>query len=100
VGDRPPGTADVLGFIAEHDFGDLDPGVYGAITIRTVEGGDSLVSYQAVVRPGTDLGVRLTFAEWAAERFARFAEHGPEPDGWLCRDGAAQLLARMVNLPE
>jgi hypothetical protein len=85
--------------IGEKDLGTfIDPEVYGFVL---VEPGEEATRVVALVRPGTDPGTRLTFAEWAADRFARFAEHGPEPDGWQHRrsDGAWQLWAREVFLP-
>lgn len=54
----------------------------------------------ARIRPGMGQEARDVFAEWALQRFARFLEHGPEPDGWQNRsDGGWQLWCRSVVLP-
>jgi len=66
--------------LEEQDFGDaVDPEVYGCILAEPADGGNR---FKIAVRPELSGWQRETFAEWAASRFARFAEHGPEPDGW------------------
>jgi hypothetical protein len=51
------------------------------------------------VRSGSSRDARREFADWAVSRIRRFAEHGPEPDGWQLRsDGGWQLWVRSVYL--
>ena len=51
------------------------------------------------VQAGMSQDWRDFAAEGALERIDRFAEHGPEPDGWQLRsDGAWQLWLRPVQL--
>jgi hypothetical protein len=86
--------------LEEEDFGRKDePDVGGCILAEPVEGGTRV---RAVVRPGLSGEFREMFAEWAASRFARFNEHGPEPDGWQKRtsDNAWQLWARLRQMPD
>lgn len=84
--------------IEEEDFGREDePLVAGCALLREVGDG---VMVRLVVRPGLEGELRVTFAEWAQQKILRFAEHGPEPDGWQRRsDGDWQLWARLVQLP-
>ena len=88
--------------IEEQDFGTaVDPEVGGCILAAPAEGGNR---FKAVVRPDLDPAFREMFAAWAAERFARFAEHGPEPDGWqeqreLSDGGTWQLWGRLTEMP-
>ena len=75
----------------------VDPEVAGCILAEYVEGG---VRFKAAIRAGLAGPVRETFAEWAGQRFQRFAEYGPEPDGWQERtDEAWQLWGRLVEMP-
>ncbi|MEU6703873.1 hypothetical protein [Streptomyces wuyuanensis] len=80
------------------DFGREDePDICGCILINEVDDG---LQARLIIRPGLDRDLRASFAEWAVQRIGRFAEHGPEPDGWQRRtDGAWQLWARGVDLP-
>jgi hypothetical protein len=91
----------VLGFLAECDFGGaVDRDVLGVIRLSLVDGSTQLVRYTAAVRPGLGPAERLMFAEWAASRFARFGQHGAEPDGWQWTGpGECQLWGRSVVLP-
>ena len=93
---------DVLDFLAEQEFSDaIDPEVTGAIFIGPgPEGAGPRVV--AAVRPGTPGSERERFAGWAAGRFRRFAEHGPEPDGWGrgAGEGEWYLWGRTVYMPD
>jgi hypothetical protein len=83
--------------IEEQVFQNEDDGIIGAV--RVEPSGDVIVVY-AAVRTGTSPARRARFAVWAREKFDRFRERGPEPDGWqLLDDGAYQLWAREVLLP-
>jgi hypothetical protein len=77
----------------------VDPEVGGCILARPVEGGHQ---FKAGIRPGLPGWQREMFAEWAAQRFTRFAEHGPGPDGWQEQDGDRgtwQLWSRLTAMP-
>jgi hypothetical protein len=75
----------------------LDPEVGGCLLARRVEDG---VRVKVVIRPELQGWKRVTFAEWAESRFARFIESGPEPDGWQERpDGDWQLCGRLTEMP-
>ena len=83
----------------EQDYGDaVDPDVFGCILARPVEGG---TQFKIAVRPELAGWQRETFAEWAASRFVRFVEHGPEPDGWQEQSvgGTWQLWGRLTEMP-
>lgn len=55
----------------------------------------------ALIRPGSPPEVRALTAEWAERVLSRFADHGPEPDGWQPRpDGGYQLSTRVVSFPQ
>lgn len=84
--------------LAEEDFGREDePEVLGCALANELGG---LYEFELMIRPGLPEGHRRMFAEWAKAGIKRFAEHGPEPDGWRRRsDGAWQLWARRVQLP-
>jgi hypothetical protein len=86
-------------YLEEQDFGGaVDAGVCGCILAAPAEGGNR---FRAVSRPGMHGWMRETFAEWAASRFARFADHGPGPDGWQEQSGGGtwQLWARLTQMP-
>lgn len=96
---RSPSAEDILGFLEEPDFGDLvDPEVGGFILLEPLE---DATRYVALIRPGLAEWQLRMFAEWAESRFARFIEHGPEPDGWQKResDSGWQLWGRLVEMP-
>ncbi|MFD6107444.1 hypothetical protein ACFWFQ_32815 [Nocardia salmonicida] len=57
----------------------VDPDVWGHVRVLVV---DSEFDVDVSVRPGLVGRNRMKFAEWALSRIKRFAEHGPEPDGW------------------
>ncbi|MGW0251067.1 hypothetical protein ACWDYH_31005 [Nocardia goodfellowii] len=84
--------------LEETDFGREDePDVGGCLLVEAFEQG---MKVMVAVRPGLVGGDRETYAEWAESRLRRFAEHGPEPDGWQKRsDGRWQLWARQQQLP-
>lgn len=104
MSDHPVGDAErrlnAFGLYLEvQDFGDaVDPEVGGCILARPVEGGHQ---FRAVMRPRMPDWQREMFAEWAAQRFVRFVEHGPEPDGWQEQSsgGAWQLWTRLTEMP-
>ena len=105
-GDIPGGAEGRLAALGipleDQDFGDaVDHEVLGCILAAPAEGGNK---FRAVLRPGLSGETRETFAEWAASRFARFAERGPEPDGWqeqqeLSDGGVWQLWGRLTEMP-
>ncbi len=80
------------------DFGsDCDLALSGCLLVRQLDDG---LMMKAAIRPGLAGETREQFAEWAKSRFLRFAEHGPEPDGWQKRsDGDWQLWARLQQMP-
>jgi hypothetical protein len=82
----------------ETDFGDnVDPDVFGCLLVRQVDNG---LMMKVAIRPGLVRDARETFAQWAESRLQRFAEHGPEPDGWQKRsDGDWQLWGRLQQMP-
>jgi hypothetical protein len=100
MGEAEQRLADAGIVLEEEDFGREDePNVGGCILAEYVEGG---VRLKAVIRPGLSGDFRDMFADWAATRFARFIEDGPEPDGWQKRtsDDAWQLWARLHRMPD
>ncbi|MEU2004541.1 hypothetical protein ACH47B_26420 [Rhodococcus sp. NPDC019627] len=80
------------------DFGsEGDPEVSGCLLVRQFDEG---LMMKAAVLPGLFGEAREKFAEWAEARFLRFAEHGPEPDGWQkTSDGDWQLWGRLQQMP-
>lgn len=82
----------------EIDFGaNVDADVRGCLLVRQV--GEGLMM-KVAIRPGLVGPARETFAHWAESRLQRFAEHGPEPDGWQKRsDGDWQLWGRLRQMP-
>jgi len=85
--------------LEEVDFGREDePDIDGCAVVSVV--GDEGIAASFVIRPGLAEELRAGFAEWAVQKVDRFAEHGPEPDGWQHRsDGDWQLWARRVEMP-
>jgi hypothetical protein len=84
--------------IVEADVGRHDePDVIG---LADLEVHDGRVEACAVVRPGISEQDLARFTEWLDSRVDRFAEHGPEPDGWEERsDGRWLLWLRNMALP-
>ncbi|MFF0487798.1 hypothetical protein ACFYTQ_02120 [Nocardia sp. NPDC004068] len=84
--------------LEETDFGREDePDIGGCLLVRQVDGG---LMMKVAIRPGIAGEERDMFAQWAESRLLRFAEHGPEPDGWQHRsDGDWQLWGRWQQMP-
>ncbi|MGY1814905.1 hypothetical protein [Blastococcus sp. SYSU D00820] len=84
---------DLEGHLAEH------PDVVGLLLLNPDPSGGAYV--RAVVRPDAGSERRAWFAAWVEEKIDRFAEHGPEPDGWSRRqlDGGWMLWAEELDLP-
>ena len=69
----------------------------GCVLVAVNDQGELLAEVH--VQAGMSQDWRDFAAEGALERIDRFAEHGPEPDGWQLRsDGAWQLWLRPVQL--
>lgn len=63
------------------------------------EGGRGEVGYYLVPRPGLSLPETERLTAYALTRCARYAQHGPEPDGWHPRaDGGHEVWVRSVEL--
>jgi hypothetical protein len=85
--------------LEEEDLGCSDePDILGYALIYNI--GD-LFHVRFIIQEGLDWRSRAAFADWAKEHLRRFAEHGPDPDGWYRRsDGGWQFWVRQVQKPD
>lgn len=87
--------------ITDHDIGNDDPGIVGAITVRWADLDHEQYAACLLLRPGVPPETRAVFATWARDMLLRWMQHGPDVDGWQPRetDAGWQLWARLARLP-